>query len=157
MRATATSRYLREVLGHFATGVAIVTTTTPGGPAGLTVNSLTSVSLDPPLVLFCARRESATAAAIAQSGVFAVNILGRDQEWLSRRFCGNDRGDRFATLSVWAGHTGSPILSDSLAYLDCELADVWNGGDHLVHLGRLVELDRLRDAEPLVFFRGGYR
>lgn len=157
MTATTTSSHLRDVLGHFATGVAIVTTTTPSGPAGLTVNSLTSVSLDPPLVLFCARRGSVTAAAIAQSRVFAANILGRDQEWLSRRFCGDHSTDRFASLAVRPGRTGSPILPEALAYLDCELAEIWDGGDHLVHLGRLVELDRLRDAEPLVFFRGRYR
>lgn len=157
MRTVSTSRHFRDVLGHFATGVAIVTTTTPSGPAGLTVNSLTSVSLEPPLVLFCAQRGSATAAAIAVSGVFAANILGRDQEWLSRRFCGDHRSDRFEAVPVRTGRTGSPILCDSLAYLDCELADILDGGDHLVHLGRVAELDRLREAEPLLFFRGRYR
>ncbi|GGP78704.1 flavin reductase family protein [Saccharothrix coeruleofusca] len=146
---------LREVLGHFATGVAVVTSVSPSGDLGMTVNSFTSVSLSPPLVLVCARHESRTGRGIEESGAFAVNVLCRDQEELSRRFCGPAE-HRFDGVPVRAGRSGAPVLRSALAYLDCCLEEAVEAGDHRILIGRVLEAGSRGDEEPLVFFRGAY-
>ena len=144
---------LRHVLGHFVTGVTVVTTMSDDGPVGMTVNSFTSVSLDPPLVLFCAAERSSTGRRVLEAGAFAVNILGREQEDLCRRFA-RPVPDRFAGIEIELGPTGSPILRDALASLDCRLADHMPSGDHVIVVGRVVEAGVRRDGEPLTFYKG---
>lgn len=146
---------LREVLGHFATGVAVVTSAGPSGHLGMTVNSFTSVSLSPPLVLVCVRDSSETGRGIEWSGAFAVNVLSRSQEQLSRRFCG-PAARRFDGLRVRAGRSGAPMLESALAHLDCRLQDVVEAGDHRILIGRVLEADTHLEGEPLLFFRGAY-
>ena len=148
------ARY-RTVLGHFATGVTIVTGHGPDGPSGLAANSFTSVSLDPPLVLVCMATTSTTWPAIRASGHFAVNILGEHQEDTSRRF-GAPSSDRFQGVGWEPGKTGSPILNDAIAYVDCVLDAEYDGGDHTIVVGRVVDLGQPAEGGPLLFWRGGY-
>jgi len=152
----ATARF-RQVLGHFPTGVTVITTIGPdGAPAGLAVGSFTSVSLDPPLVAFLPARSSSTWRAIEEQGRFCVNILAEDQEDISRVFA-TSGSDKFRGVG-WrpSGASGSPILSGVLAWIDCRIESVFDGGDHHVVLGRVVELAVERETGPLIFFRGGY-
>ncbi|MGW4210840.1 flavin reductase family protein [Lentzea sp. NPDC004789] len=155
-RQNIDSRQLRDVLGHFATGVAVVTSAGESGHVGMTVNSFTSVSLSPPLVLVCAKHGSATGQDIERTGTFAVNVLCREQEALSQQFCGPaDR--RFDGLPVRCGVSGAPILRSALAYLDCGLEQTIDLGDHRVLVGRVLDAGASAGEEPLVFFRGEYR
>lgn len=147
----------RTVCGYFTTGVTVVTAAGPDGPLGMAVNSFASVSLDPPLVLFCASRTSGTLPGIETSGSFAVNVLASGQEALARGFAGKG-GDRFAGVAYRSGVTGSPVLTGALAYLECRIEAEHDGGDHLIVVGRVVDLDVLDEGgDPLVFYRGGYR
>jgi 3-hydroxy-9,10-secoandrosta-1,3,5(10)-triene-9,17-dione monooxygenase reductase component len=149
--------WLRDVLGCFATGVTVVTANGPSGEVGITANSFTSVSLDPPLVLFCVANSSRSLKPIKRAKGFAVNILGKGQERLSKTFAAKV-DDRFAEVSTRTDTTGAPVLSDALAFLDCELVESFERGDHLIVLGEVVSGGVLKDtAEPLLFFRGAYR
>jgi 3-hydroxy-9,10-secoandrosta-1,3,5(10)-triene-9,17-dione monooxygenase reductase component len=145
----------RDVLGHFATGVTIITATDAEGPAGVAANSFTSVSLDPPLVLFCVARTSTTWPRIERARKFAVNILGEHQEELSRLFALKG-ADRFGQTEWHIGVGGSPVLHDVLAYIDCEFWAEYDGGDHIIVVGKVLDLGITHDAGPLVFFRGRY-
>lgn len=150
-------RWLRNVLGCFATGVAVVTVAGELGPVGVTANSFTSVSLVPPLVLFCVANSSRSLEPIKRAKAFAVNILGKDQERVSRTFAAKI-DNRFAEVATRMDTTGSPVLADALAFLDCEVAESFERGDHLIVLGEVVSGGVLKDgAEPLLFFRGAYR
>lgn len=146
----------RQVLGHFATGVTVITATASDGPVGLAVNSFTSVSLDPPLVAFCAALSSSTWPSIQQAGHFCVNIVAEDQEDVCRVFAAKG-ADRFTTVG-WrqATHSGAPILDRVLAWIDCEIDAEHAAGDHIIVVGRVQEVGVERDGKPLVFFRGGY-
>jgi flavin reductase (DIM6/NTAB) family NADH-FMN oxidoreductase RutF len=145
----------RKVLGQFATGVTIITATTDGSPVGVAANSFTSVSMDPPLVLFCVSRSSSTWPRIEQARRFAVNILGEHQEELCRLFA-TPGADRFGATEWHVGAGGSPVLDDVLAYLDCEFWAEYDGGDHIIVVGLVLDLGVLRDTGPLLFFRGRY-
>ena len=149
------SARFRTILGHFATGVTVVTGHGSDGPSGLAANSFTSVSLDPPLVLVCMAHTSSTWPAIRESGSFAVNILGEHQEETCRRF-GAKAGDRFEGVAWTAGRTGSPILGDAIAYLDCVIDAQHEAGDHMIVVGRVVDLGQSAEGGPLLFWRGGY-
>lgn len=155
-RDAVDSASLRSVLSRFATGVTVVTARLPDGPVGLTANAFTSVSLDPPLILVCLSRASRSGRAIRQAPAFAVSVLQRGQLSTCRSFAAPS-GDRFADVPTHRARTGAPIVSGSLAYLDCRLHRVLSGGDHVIVLGEVLEADVLNDAEPLVFFRGSYR
>jgi flavin reductase (DIM6/NTAB) family NADH-FMN oxidoreductase RutF len=144
---------LRSVLGHFMTGVTVVTAAPDGTPVGMTVNSFTSVSLDPPLVLFCASSWSTTGALVVGSGAFAVNILGSDQQAVAERFASSAPG-RFAGMRVGTGSTSSPILLDGLAFVECRVRDHFSAGDHVVVIGDVLDAQVLRSGGPLAFFRG---
>jgi len=144
---------MRTVMGHFATGVAVITATHDGEPVGLAANSFTSVSLDPPLVLFCVATSSSTWPRIEAAGRFCVNFLGEDAEQTCRVFA--SPGDRFAQVAWHPGVTGAPVLDDALAYADCETEAIHAGGDHVIVVGRVVELGH-REGKPLCFYRGGY-
>ncbi|MBW3643287.1 MAG: flavin reductase family protein [Actinobacteria bacterium] len=145
----------RSVLGHFPTGVAVITATASSGPVGLSVNSFTAVSLDPPLVAFCADRRSGSWAAMRRGGAFCVNVLAEDQEAVSRVFA--TRGaDKFEGIGWSPAPSGSPRLHGALAWIDCTIEAVHDGGDHEICVGRVGELDVEPGDGPLVFYRGGY-
>jgi 3-hydroxy-9,10-secoandrosta-1,3,5(10)-triene-9,17-dione monooxygenase reductase component len=145
----------RAVLGQFATGVTIITAVDDGEPVGVAANSFTSVSLDPPLVLFCVARSSSTWPRIEHARKFAVNILGEHQEELSGLFA-TKGADRFGQTDWHLGVGGSPVLHDTLAYLDCEFWNEYDGGDHIIVVGRVLDLGLHSDTGPLLFFRGKY-
>ena len=145
----------RTVLGHFATGVVIVTALDGDEPVGMACNSFSSVSLEPPLVLFCAAKSSSTWPRIETSGKWAANILDEDGEEVCRLFA-QKGADRFARIAYTPGRTGSPILEDALAFVDCETIDKHDAGDHVIVVGRVVELGYQHEGKPLLFYRGGY-
>jgi 3-hydroxy-9,10-secoandrosta-1,3,5(10)-triene-9,17-dione monooxygenase reductase component len=153
-RTTDAAKF-RTVLGHFATGVTVVTGRGTEGPLGLAANAFTSVSLDPPLVLVCMARTSSTWPKIRPSGAFAVNFLSERQEVVSRRF-GGPGGDRFAGIGWRPGETGSPVFSDALAFVECRIETEHNAGDHVIVVGRVVDLGVIQEGRPLIFWRGGY-
>ena len=146
----------RQVLGHFPTGVAVVTgMDADGKPAGMAVGSFTSVSLDPPLVAFMPDRSSTSWPRFRDSGSFCVNILGAEQESVCRTFAGRG-GDKFAELTWRPAGSGAPVLDGVLAWIDCDTEVVHEAGDHFIVIGRVRELDIGTPALPLVFFQGGY-
>jgi len=149
------SARFRQVLGHFPTGVTVITA--PGEPhnVGMSVGSFSSVSLDPPLVGFFAGKDSATWPGIEKAGVFCVNILAEDQEELSRRFASKD-DDKFVGVGWKPAGTGAPLLDGVLAWIDCEIDRVLDAGDHHCVLGRVLDLGVGHEGRPLIFFRGGY-
>jgi 3-hydroxy-9,10-secoandrosta-1,3,5(10)-triene-9,17-dione monooxygenase reductase component len=147
------SARFRQVLGHFPTGVTVVTADPGDGPVGLTIGSFTSVSLDPPLVGFLPGKASTSWPAIERSGHFCVNVLADDQGDLCWRFA-RETDDKFAGVGWHAGGTGAPILDGVLAWIDCTIEHVHDGGDHWFVVGRVVALDAAREAGPLLFFRG---
>ena len=144
----------RRTMGTFATGVAVVTAVWDGEYHGMTMNSLTSVSLDPCMLLICPRRGSATGEAIANSGEFIVNLLRADQQDFSSRFIGSFE-DRFAGVDVEHTESGTPLLSDALAHIGCRVAATHPAGDHDIVVGE-VTFCRERTGEPLVFFQGRF-
>ncbi|MEX0665368.1 MAG: flavin reductase family protein [Acidimicrobiia bacterium] len=145
----------RTVLGQFATGVTIITAVDDDEPVGVAANSFTSVSLDPPLLLFCVAHTSSTWPRIERARKFAVNILGEHQEEVCRLFA-TKGADRFAQVDWHVGVGGSPVLDDCIAYLDCEFWAEYDGGDHIIVVGRVLDLGVNHDAGPLVFFQGQY-
>jgi flavin reductase (DIM6/NTAB) family NADH-FMN oxidoreductase RutF/DNA-binding IclR family transcriptional regulator len=146
----------RSVLGHFPTGVAVVTgLDADGKPAGMAVGSFTSVSLDPPLVAFMPDKSSSSWPKFRDSGAFCVNILGAEQESVCRTFATRG-GDKFAELTWRPAGSGAPILDGVLAWIDCDTDVVHEAGDHFIVIGRVRELDIGTPALPLVFFQGGY-
>ncbi len=150
-------RVLRHAFGSFATGVTIVTTLdAEGKPVGLTANSFTSVSLDPPLVLFCLDRRSSNLQHFQNSGVFGINVLSRDQQALSNRFVQRGEG-RFAG-DYWALQpSGVPVLEGAAATFECESHATFDGGDHVMFLGRVKRFGFDAQCEPLLYFQGSYR
>lgn len=142
----------RLTMGQFATGVAVVTALDGGQRFGMTVNSLTSVSLDPPLLLVCPRRGSATGVAIQRSRTFCVNVLRAGQEDVCRRFVGADAA-RFEGLAIDEGTDGLPIIPGALAHIFCALEAVHPGGDHDILLGRVTDC-AAEPGEPLLFHEG---
>jgi len=153
---TFDGRRFRTVLGHFPTGVAAITATSPdGSPVGLAVGSFTSVSLDPPLVAFLPDKGSSSFPKIRDAGAFCVNVLASDQEVVCRQFAASGT-DKFAGLSWTPTPTNSPRLEGVVAWIDCEIADVIDAGDHYIVLGRVRDLDVTNAELPLLFFQGGY-
>jgi flavin reductase (DIM6/NTAB) family NADH-FMN oxidoreductase RutF len=150
------AKELRRVMGHFATGVTIITTRDrQGNVYGLTANAITSVSLDPPLLLICIDRKAETFAHFYDSKSFTVNILADDQQELSSRFA-KSGGDKFSGLSHRTGRLGTPILDGSLGYIECRIVATHEAGDHVIHIGE-VETAEVRAGRPLLFFQGQYR
>ena len=151
---TIDSARFRQVLGHFATGVTVITSMDRGEPVGLAVNSFTSVSLDPPLVAFCAAHGSTTWPRIRRSRRYCVNILGENQEDVSRMFAATG-GEKFRGLGWVPNASGSPVLRGALAWIDCTIDAEHEAGDHVIVVGRVHELG-LAEGPPLLFYRGGY-
>lgn len=145
------------VMGHFATGVTVVASRTPeGAPCGLTVNSMTSVSLNPCLILVTVDKAAGSHDHIVHSGVFAVSVLSSDQRETADRFSRGERTSRFSITPYGTEGTGSPILEGALAWFDCRIWEVHEGGDHSILIGEVVACDSAM-GEPLIFFEGGFR
>jgi flavin reductase (DIM6/NTAB) family NADH-FMN oxidoreductase RutF len=149
------SARFRQVLGHFTTGVTVVTAAPDDGPVGLAVGSFASVSLDPPLVGFFPDKASSSWPKIEATGRFCVNILGGEQEDVCRRFASKG-DDKFAGLGWKPAGSGAPLLDGVLAWIDCDIESVTDAGDHYFVLGRVRDLGVGHDGAPLLFFRGGY-
>ncbi len=146
----------RRVLGHFATGVTVVTSMDPEGRAnGLTASAVASVSLEPPLVLVCVDHAADTHGAIERSGSFAINVLAEDAEALARRFADYPAEEKFDGIAWDRAVTGAPVLERALAWVDCELRHSHDGGDHTIYVGEVVAGDAV-EGSPLLYFRGGY-
>ncbi len=143
----------RTALGAFATGVTVVTTSTPEGPAGITANSFASVSLDPPLVLWSPARASARFQLFAGADHFAIHVLGLEQRWISDRF--SRARDAFEDLPWQADRHGTPIIDSALARFTCTTVARHDGGDHLIVVARVTEATR-RDGAPLAFQGGRF-
>lgn len=145
----------RRVLGHFATGVAVLAARADGPPGGLTANAIASVSLEPPLVLVCVGRTADTHDVIVEADAFAISVLREDGEALARRFADYDADVRFDGVAYTTAVTGAPILEEALAWVDCRLWARYDGGDHTIFVGEVVDADA-EDGSPLTYFRGGY-
>jgi flavin reductase (DIM6/NTAB) family NADH-FMN oxidoreductase RutF len=156
-RSGSDQRTLRDALGSFATGVTVATCVDASGqPFGLTVNSFTSVSLDPPLLLVCIAKDARCGPALAEAGHFAVNVLQTGQQPASIRFSTRDQ-DRFGSTPWSTGETGAPLLMDSLAVFECERHAIHDAGDHYMLIGHVVRASFDPNVDPLLYFRGSYR
>jgi flavin reductase (DIM6/NTAB) family NADH-FMN oxidoreductase RutF len=155
-QSTASPEHFRAVLGHFCSGIVVVTATDADGPTGLTAQSFSSLSLDPPLVLVCPAKTSTSWPRIEAGGSFCVNVLAEDQEELCRGFA--MRGaDKFAGVGYAAApHSGAPLLAGALAWIDCRLDTVHEGGDHVIAVARVLDMGVSDGGRPLLFYRGGY-
>ena len=149
---------LRAAMGHFATGVTVITSAGPDGePVGTTANAVTSLSLEPPLVLVCFELTSATLAAIRHHGAFAVNVLGHRQRQLSANFAKRGLSAVWDDVRHQPGPTGSPRLADVIAVIECTTEHTLPGGDHEIVIGRVRHVETNGDgATPLLFWRGEY-
>ena len=148
--------HYRQVIGSFATGVAIVTCYGPDGPAGLTTNAITSVSLDPVLLLVCFDNDSRTLAAVRATRRFAVNLLRAGQEDLAAVFASKRVArEKFEAVTHADAH-GVPVIDGALGWLACDLTAMHPGGDHTIGVGAVTHMHADPDGEPLVFFRGAY-
>jgi flavin reductase (DIM6/NTAB) family NADH-FMN oxidoreductase RutF len=147
---------LRRVMGHFATGVTVITTRdTDGRPYGLTANAVCSVSLTPPLLLVCVDKRAESHPAFERSKLFAINILGSGHQDLSRRFAVSG-GDKFIDVAHRDGTTGVPVLEGVVASVECRVVDVHEAGDHTIYIGEVENLEAV-GGDPLLFFCGQYR
>lgn len=153
---TIESARFRQVLGHFATGVTVVTAVEDDDtPVGVAIGSFFSISLEPALVGFCAGIHSASWPRIKVTGKFCVNILADDQEELCRLFATKDP-EKFTGVGWKPSGLGSPLLNDVLGWIDCTIDTTYPAGDHEIVVAKVHDLEVAREAEPLVFFRGGY-
>jgi len=149
-------RAFRHALGQFATGVSIITAMGPDEkPIGMTMSSFNSVSLEPPLVLFSVERKSYSLQAMLDAKGYAVNILSRAQEHLSNKFA-RALSDKWVDVEHVLGFAQAPLLHDALAHFECEPYAHYDGGDHVIFVGRVVQFAARTDLDPLVFFRGKY-
>jgi 4-nitrophenol 2-monooxygenase / 4-nitrocatechol 4-monooxygenase, reductase component len=151
----------RRVIGNFMTGVVVITTTDDGVPRGMTVSAVSSLSLDPPMLLVCLNAASATQEAVRRSGRFAVNILAEHQGHIAERFARPGSDDKFAGIEARAGRTGVPLLAGVLAAVECRVAEVVGGGTHRVFLAEAVHAEAAGnvdggEAAPLAYFRGKF-
>jgi flavin reductase (DIM6/NTAB) family NADH-FMN oxidoreductase RutF len=147
--------HLRQFAGRFATGVAIIASRDGAGHfKGLVVNSVTALSLEPPLYLVCLDKASNTLQAIAESGVFSINFLSADQIDVSKHFA-SKTPDKFAAMQVCCGPGGAPLIEGALASCECRVTAVYPGGDHEIVVGAVDQV-RIGEGEPLLFYRGAY-
>ena len=162
MTAAPDPKAFRRVVGHYATGVTVITTVLPDGHRhAMTCNSFTSVSLDPLLVLFCAEKVARFHEAVLQTGTWAVSVLSAEHERTSSHFAvrGRDTADQFSWVPVTPGPvTGAPVLEGALAVIECRTVSTTDAGDHTVVLGEVLGASvPAPDAEPLLYYQGGYR
>ena len=148
----------RRIIGQFATGVTVLTTANNGLLHGMTANAITSVSLDPPLLLVCIDKAAHSHEQFTQSGRFTVNILAEDQQEISKIFAATNEPER-GTLQGVAFHlgaNGAPVIESCLAYLECTVADRCEGGDHTIFIAGVENAIAVREATPLLFYQGNY-
>ncbi|WP_249353627.1 flavin reductase family protein [Rhodococcus sp. USK13] len=148
----------RQALGHYASGITVVTSVNGGHPIGFTCQSFYAVSMDPPLVSFSVMKTSTTYPGIVGSGCFAINVLASGQDAIANQFA-RSGSDKFAGVSWRPATSGNPILEGGLMWADCEMWAEHEAGDHLIVIGRVVEMGGADDrtSGPLVYYRGGYR
>ncbi|HUD16938.1 MAG TPA: flavin reductase family protein [Acidimicrobiales bacterium] len=144
----------REVLGHFATGITIVTASEDGEPVGFSCQSFSALSLDPPMVILAPAKSSTSWPRIAEAGAFAVNILAEHQEAICLNFAVSG-GDKFDGVAWTAGTTGAPLIKGSLATIECTLGAIYEGGDHELVTGHVVAME-VGSGSPLLFYRSGF-
>ncbi len=152
---TLDSKEQRRILGMFATGVTVASTKLDEETWGMTANAVTSLSLDPPLVILCVQRDSVSRDKFQQAGCFALNILSAEQQDISDRFAFKGPKD-FSDLDTTTAETGAPILKDTLGWVDCKVKEILAGGDHDIFIGEIVA-GELNSGEPLLYFSGKYR
>ena len=146
---------LRHILGHFATGLTVITAATKHGPAGFTCQSFASLSLEPALVTFSPARTSSTWPLLREAGRFTVNVLPAEHQHLAAQFARSGT-DKFAGVDHSPSPLGNPVLDQALAWVDCELHQEYDGGDHTIVVAAVRALSARPDAEPLLFFKGDY-
>jgi flavin reductase (DIM6/NTAB) family NADH-FMN oxidoreductase RutF len=144
----------RQAMGHFASGVTVVTTAAGGELYGMTVSSFSSLSLNPPLILICIDKGVPSHDILKDAGRFVVNILEERQEHLSRRFA-TSASDKFKGVAWHTGKLGLPVLANTLAVIECSLRDILDGGDHSIFIGEVVDAE-IREGAPLLYYRRGY-
>ncbi|MCH7488872.1 MAG: flavin reductase family protein [Chloroflexi bacterium] len=149
----------RRIIGQFATGVAVVTTANDGLLHGMTANAITSVSLDPPLLLVCIDKAAHSHDQFTQSGRFTVNILAEDQQEVSKIFAATSEPEqgRLQGVAFHLGANGVPLIEGCLAYIECAVADQFEGGDHTIFTGSVEDATVAGEAAPLLFYQGKYR
>jgi flavin reductase (DIM6/NTAB) family NADH-FMN oxidoreductase RutF len=149
----------RLVMGHFASGVTIMTTTAAGRMHGMTVSAFASQSLDPLLILVSVERTTVMHQLVLQSQAFAINILDANAEGTARFFADNARlsGPEFVEGAYRMGATGSPILEEATAYIEARMHSALEAGDHTIIVGRVAALEVRSEADPLIYYRSGYR
>jgi 3-hydroxy-9,10-secoandrosta-1,3,5(10)-triene-9,17-dione monooxygenase reductase component len=154
--ASELQRTYRDTIGHFATGVTVVTTIGSDGSAGMTTNAVASLSLDPLLLLVCFDRDARTLAVVRESRKFAVNVLRAGDEDLAAMFASKRVArEKFESVSHTEAH-GVPVLDAALAWIACELRELVPGGDHVIGIGEVVGMSSAGDGDPLIWFRGRY-
>ncbi len=146
----------RAAMGRFPTGVTVVTALTDAGPAGLAANAVSSLSLEPELMLACLDRGSRTLRAVERAGRFGINVLGAGDAELALRFASKAPVDAKWLGVGWSERAGAPLLDAAIVWIGCELGDVISGGDHVIVTGEVVDVAE-RDGDPLVFHAGAYR
>ncbi|WP_234834914.1 flavin reductase family protein [Mycolicibacterium stellerae] len=150
-----TPQLMRTVLGHFCSGITVITTMSDGGPIGFTCQSFGSLSLDPPLVMFSPGRSSTTWPRIRDVGTFAINVLAAHHDGLSNGFAVSG-ADKFAGVKWSPGSLGAPILDDVVAWAECRLWAEYDGGDHTIVAAEVLDLQANSQDRPLLYFRGAY-
>ncbi|MCW2618635.1 MAG: uncharacterized protein JWR28_1784 [Modestobacter sp.] len=153
--AVVDPQVMRDVLGHFVSGVTVVTAMGADGPVGFTCQSFSSLSLDPPLVAFAPARTSTTWPRLREAGRFCVNVLSEEQSGLSRQFARSGT-DKFAGVDWAPSPHGSPVLEGVVAWIDSELWAEYDGGDHTIVVARVLDLGADASRTPLLFHRGAY-
>jgi flavin reductase (DIM6/NTAB) family NADH-FMN oxidoreductase RutF len=149
-------RTFRDTIGHFASGVTIVTATGPDGPAGMTTNAVASLSLEPLLLLVCFELRSRTLTVVRESERFAVNILRDGDEELARVFASKRVArEKFESVTHAEAH-GVPVLDGALAWIACALRELHPGGDHAIGIGEVIGMSAGQESDPLVYYRGAY-
>jgi flavin reductase (DIM6/NTAB) family NADH-FMN oxidoreductase RutF len=156
MATTEQQREYRQAIGHFATGVAVVTAHGEQGPVGMTANALCSLSLEPLLLLVCIDNSARTLAPIRASGRFAVNVLCREQRPLADAFASKEHKPAHFQHTAWRDHQGVPVLEESLAWLVCDLRELHPGGDHTIGIGEVTDMAYDERGTPLVWYGGRY-
>ena len=149
------SERFRKVLGHYPTGISVVTAMSSDGPVGMVVGTFTSVSLDPPLVAFMPAKSSTSWPLIRDAGAFCANVLSAEQEELCRNFSKRG-GNKFEGVEWTPGASGSPVLDGVIAWVDCDIDQIVESGDHYIVIGRVRDLDIVQSVTPLAFFRGEF-
>lgn len=149
------SDLFRRTIGHFATGVTVITTRHHGRPYGMTASAVTSLSLSPPMLVVCINNRAPTHDAVSRADSFAVNVLARNQQDLAHQFA-RPADDKFAGVEVDDGELGSPLLPDCLANFECAVAERTTGGTHTIFAARVVAARAAGDQEPLLYYRGRF-